>query len=248
MTVAFGGHEIVSSGGGASGAVIQNGGSETVSSGGIDSSARISGGEQDVYGFAGGAVLSGGQQIVEAGGTASGTSVNTDSGGGGEQDVYGLAVSTTVNGAVEKVFSGGIASATALVGSGTENISSGGTGISAVVGSGGVAVVSSGGVASGGHRIRPALVPRGWSFSGGSASGEVVLQRQHCTDDSVTVSTVVMSGGVQQVGGSVTRGSGTYSFVGGVASGTIVKGGGAGVRRLRRHRGERHDQRRDRGS
>jgi autotransporter passenger strand-loop-strand repeat protein len=55
--------------------VIQSGGSENVSAGGTDLGAHISGGEQDVRGYASGATVFGGSQVIEAGGTASSTTV-----------------------------------------------------------------------------------------------------------------------------------------------------------------------------
>jgi autotransporter passenger strand-loop-strand repeat protein len=49
-----------------------------VSAGGTDLGARISGGEQDDYGLASGAtVFTGGTQVVESGGVASGTTVDS---------------------------------------------------------------------------------------------------------------------------------------------------------------------------
>ena len=51
------------------------GGTEIVSTGSADFDAQIVGGEQDVFGYAGGATVLAGSQLIEAGGTASGTNL-----------------------------------------------------------------------------------------------------------------------------------------------------------------------------
>ena len=71
---------IVNSGGTADLTTIDDGGLEIVSAGGTDVGAKIAGasvgGEQDVFGLASGATIFTGSQVVEAGGTASGTVVS----------------------------------------------------------------------------------------------------------------------------------------------------------------------------
>jgi len=69
-----GGSATVLKSGTASGTIVRPGGVETVS--GTDVGARISAGEQDVFGLASGAtVFVGGDQSIESGSTASGTTV-----------------------------------------------------------------------------------------------------------------------------------------------------------------------------
>jgi len=74
---------LVSSGGLAEAATISSGGSEIVSEGGSDLGAAISGGKQLDSGFAGGATVFAGSQVVQSGGTASSTSVHSGRGRAG---------------------------------------------------------------------------------------------------------------------------------------------------------------------
>ncbi len=74
--VLTGGSLVVSSGGVADPAVISMGGSETISSGGTDGGAQISGGIQDVHGFASGVTIFTGSQVVESGGIATATTIS----------------------------------------------------------------------------------------------------------------------------------------------------------------------------
>ena len=74
IDVVSGGTLVVLSGGTALETTV-GGGLEIVSSGGIDSGAQIFGGEQDVFGIAGGGTVFGGSQVIEGGGTASNTTI-----------------------------------------------------------------------------------------------------------------------------------------------------------------------------
>ena len=82
IVVLSGGTVDVLSGGVASGTVVSSGGTEIVSAGGTDDGARsVSGGTQLDYGLASGATVFTGSQVVESGGTASGTILS----GGGDR-------------------------------------------------------------------------------------------------------------------------------------------------------------------
>jgi autotransporter passenger strand-loop-strand repeat protein len=73
--ISSGGTLIVAFGGVSDPVTIFSGGTEIVDSGGTDGGAQISGGEQDVFGSANGAIVFAGSQVIEAGGTASNTIV-----------------------------------------------------------------------------------------------------------------------------------------------------------------------------
>jgi autotransporter passenger strand-loop-strand repeat protein len=96
-TVSSGGTLVISSGGLADPTTIYAGGSETISSGGADDGAQISGGTQFDYGLASGATVLTGLQVVDSGGTASGTTIN--SGGTEYISSGGTAVGVTFSGA-----------------------------------------------------------------------------------------------------------------------------------------------------
>jgi autotransporter passenger strand-loop-strand repeat protein len=116
--VSRGGTLAVLSGGLADPATIYSGGTEIVSASGTDLGAQISGGEQDLFGYASGASVFTGSQVVESGGTASGTIV----GSGGTEFVYsgGSAAGTTVDsGGSQTIYSGGSATDLAMNGSAT---------------------------------------------------------------------------------------------------------------------------------
>jgi autotransporter passenger strand-loop-strand repeat protein len=98
--------------------MIDSGGLEVVSAGGVDSAAQISGGEQDVYGSAVSATVFAGSQVVESGGSASGTIIN--SGGSTYVESGGEIVDTTVeSGGFLYVYSGAIDSGTTVDSGGT---------------------------------------------------------------------------------------------------------------------------------
>ena len=67
---------VVEPGGTANNAIL-SGGTEFISLLGEDDGAQILGGEQDVFGYASGATIFAGSQVVEAGGRASGTIVSS---------------------------------------------------------------------------------------------------------------------------------------------------------------------------
>src|SRR5947208_897250 len=123
----------VMSGGTTSDVKIDAGGLETVDDGGSDFTAVVYG-EQDVYGGASAAIVSnGGSQVVEAGGTATDTTVSS----GGRQDVSGNASGTIVsNGGSQIVEGGGTAANTTIYAGGSETVSSVGTDNSAVLSGG----------------------------------------------------------------------------------------------------------------
>jgi autotransporter passenger strand-loop-strand repeat protein len=106
IDVVSGGTLVVLSGGTALETTV-GGGLEIVSSGGIDSGAQIFGGEQDVFGIAGGGTVFGGSQVIEGGGTASNT--------------------TIANGGTLVVSAGGLADPTTILGGGLEIISARGS-------------------------------------------------------------------------------------------------------------------------
>ncbi|MGC2414835.1 MAG: AIDA repeat-containing protein, partial [Stellaceae bacterium] len=137
--------EIVLSGGTARGTIILTGGTETVSAGGKDFNAKISG-KQFVHGGATSAtVAAGGNQYVDAGGTASATIVHS----GGRQIVSagGVASGSTVSSGGSLIVSaGGTVSSGRVNNGGTETVygrASGGTI------NGGIVHVASGGTATG---------------------------------------------------------------------------------------------------
>jgi autotransporter passenger strand-loop-strand repeat protein len=88
--------------------------------------------------------LSGGLEVVSAGGSDSGATLSS----GAEQDVFGSANAVVVNGGLQVVESGGVASATTINGSGTLTVSSGGSAVSDTINGGGSETVLSGGTAS----------------------------------------------------------------------------------------------------
>ena len=143
----------VAAGGIADPTTIGSGGTEVVHRGGTDLGALISGGEQDVFGFASGATVFSGLQIVEFGGTASGTTVSS----GGTLELLGGASAsgfTIASGGTFEIASSYVlndqqllSNATvAIARGGTEVVSSGSTASNTTVSSGGTLVVSSGGL------------------------------------------------------------------------------------------------------
>jgi autotransporter passenger strand-loop-strand repeat protein len=106
-TVLSGGTMFILSGGEADLTTVSSGGTEVVSAGGTDYGAQISGGEQDVFGYASGAtVFTGGLQVVESGGTANDTIVSL---GNQVISLGGTASHTLVSGGRQYVESGGVA-------------------------------------------------------------------------------------------------------------------------------------------
>jgi autotransporter passenger strand-loop-strand repeat protein len=232
-TVLKGGVEAVSSGGVVSGTTVNNGGSEIIGAHGTDDGAQISGGRQLVHGVASGATVFSGSQVVEAGGTASETTVS----GAGTEIVLsgGTAVgATSLAGGTVTVSSGGTfeftsgttakpivhAGATLEIGSGyvfsgTINsgvrleILSGGADSGATVSSGGREIVSAHGTDDG------AQISGGKQLVFGVASGATIFTGSQIVEAGGTASnTTVLKGGVETVSS------------GGSASGTMVSSGG----------------------
>jgi autotransporter passenger strand-loop-strand repeat protein len=174
---------------------------EVVSSGGVDFGAQITGGEQDVFGYASGASVSIGLQVTESTGTASGTVL---SGGVAVVNAGGIDFNTQIVGGEQDVF-GYASGATAFVGS--VLVESGGSAIDFTILSGGLLVVSSGGYADPG------------TLSGGT---EVISAGG--SDDGTQI-----SGGTQFVYGTATNATifvGSHAVEsGGIASGTVISGG-----------------------
>ncbi len=148
-TVLNRGAEVVSGGGVAVGAIVSSGGVEYVASGGVVSSAVVtSGGQENVAagGLARGTIVSASGLLLDAG-TMSGTVLS--SGGAAYVQAGGVAVGTVLRGgAADVVLAGGVASGTTFSSGGTEAVFSGGVTMSALVTSGGLEYVVGGGVAS----------------------------------------------------------------------------------------------------
>jgi autotransporter passenger strand-loop-strand repeat protein len=175
----------------------------------------------------------GGEQYVEAGGTALDTTLNND--GRQEVDTGGTAFNTTVNSGVQTVSGGGIASGTVLH-DGGEQLVLGGTTVGTLVQAGvgnvysgkafytvlsaGTLTVSNGGVTS------RTMVGSGCYevvASGGTARFTTVSNGgfQTLLSDDLAISTTVSSGGTQLLGSPVPLGGGRA-----IASGTQVSSGG----------------------
>jgi autotransporter passenger strand-loop-strand repeat protein len=193
--VSSGGTLAVASAGSATSTTIVSGGTEVVSRGGTDLRAQIVGGEQDLAGYASGAIVATGLQVVESAGTASGTQVSN---GGTELIVHGgTARGTAVADGGFVIDSGGVvlsATVSGVATSGTLVLSAGGTASGAVLRRNGVEIVASGGV------DRATLISKGALeviSAGGSTSGSVI------------------SGGTEElgagaiVGGTITFGTGS---------------------------------------
>ena len=246
-TVLYGGAEHVSSGGMASGTIVNSlgadyisggavafgtvvaGGAEYVSSGGVTSGALVhAGGDGSVGewilsgGLDQGSVIFGWETIYD-GGVASGTIVSN-----GQQFDYGLTLGTAVDGGGETVY--GVASGTVVGGGGGEVVY--GRAVGTVVHGGGSEIVASGGVASGsvvgsgaGENVRGVLRV----LYGGIASGATVQSGGTAFVAGVAKGTVLLRGLEYDYG--VTSGSVLLS--GGVetvyararASGSAIRGG-----------------------
>jgi autotransporter passenger strand-loop-strand repeat protein len=192
---------------------IDSGGTEIVHRGGSDLGALISGGEQEVFGYASSATVFAGAQIVESGGSATDTTVSS----GGMLELLGGAKAggfTLNSGATLEIASGYVLGGAelpsdvtlAIAGGGTEVVSSGGTASNTVVSSGGTV-----NVLSGDTTFESATV-----FGGGRLN---VLKGG--TADFIAVS----SGGALNVAGTIT--SDVAIFSGGVetvSSGSVVSG------------------------
>ena len=256
--VSNGGVQLVEAGGLASGTVASGGGEVYVSSGATLSGAQLSGGYDVVFGLAVGTTIksggldydfgvesgvsigSGTAQIVEAGGTASGSVIS----GSGEIYVVagGVLSGTTVSsGGYDVVLGTTIATTIKSGGIGHDFGSASGT----VVSSGGVEVLWSGGVASGsivsgggevyiiaGGTLRGAQLSGGYDVLFGSAIGTTVKSGGLDFDFGAESGTVVSSGGLEVVeagasasGSVIGTGGQLYVAAGGTASGTTLSGG-----------------------
>ena len=227
-TIDSGGTEVVLSGGTDNGATIEFGGTELVSVGGVANDALLEGGEQDVYGSAGGSIIdNGGAEYVY--GIDSGATI--DSGGYQKIEIGGSALGVNVGDGVEDVF--GTASGTVIADNGTEYLYGTDTGTVAEVN--GYEVVAYGGTAfdtvlSGGEQDVYGAASGvtidnggfeyliGFTYAGGTASG-------------TATGVVISSGGAMALAGGGDSGtiieSGGTEFVnsGGVASDVQIDGG-----------------------
>ena len=247
-TVGSGGQEVVSSGGMASGDVVERGGALSVTPGGTGKNATLSGGTEYVSsgGVASDTVVgAGGMLVVSSGGTAespllTGSAPDSSGSFGGEEIVLsgGTADGTTLSASALLIISSGGVAHGAVVDSRTGPQNGGlvdfGTAFGTTVNSGGVEFVNSGG-AEGGASVNSGGV---LALSGGKAvgvsvnvGGSLVVSSGSLTIDTVCVSGN-STGGVEVVRGSAiatTLDNGAEQAVlsGGVANGTVVNGGGA---------------------
>jgi autotransporter passenger strand-loop-strand repeat protein len=148
--VVFRGAETVASGGMASSTTISSSGLEVVSAGGTDLGAQIFGGEQDVFGVARGATVIFGSQVVESGGTASGTTVSSGGTlelfGGATADLFGTTVLAA--GATLEIASGYTLTGFQVANGVSLDVLAGGTASGTMINSGGLEDVLSGGITS----------------------------------------------------------------------------------------------------
>jgi autotransporter passenger strand-loop-strand repeat protein len=166
-------------------------------------------------------LLSGAQQNVASGGTASGTIFS-----GGTETVFGKDFSASVIEGSQIISSGGVALAATIGSDGNAYVEAGGSASGTVISSGGFVFVEVGGAAS--HTI----VSSGgvaWLL-GGTTSGTVVSSGGNEDVAGGTArGTVVDSGGVETVYtgtaiGTMVSSGGKDDIAGGVASGAIVRG------------------------
>jgi autotransporter passenger strand-loop-strand repeat protein len=201
-TIGSGGTQLVEAGRNANATTIYTGGLEMAS--GSDTAALISGGEQDVYGVTSGATAFDGLQIVESGGTGSGTIVSA----GGIEDVAsgGSDVGAGINGGVETVLAGGVASGDTVF-TGSQVVSSGGVTVQATVDGGEQDVY---GVASDTMVLAGSQIVE----SGGTAINTTV--------DSG--GTVVLESGAVVSGGIAFAGNGTVEILGSAMPAAAISG------------------------
>jgi autotransporter passenger strand-loop-strand repeat protein len=182
-TVSSGGSQLIYSGGSVSGSIISNGGSQLISSGGIASATIVnSGGVINVS--SGGSsyytqIKSGGNEYILSGGY--GPSATISSGGTQTISFGGLDIGTTILSGGSQIV-GGIASSTII--SGIQTISSGGSGIDAVIATrGAVNAISNSYIA-------------GYTVSGSSAS---ILASGTVTASSAGGAALVISGNANSI-------------------------------------------------
>jgi autotransporter passenger strand-loop-strand repeat protein len=241
-----GGEVIISSGGMAHVTTVGNGGLEYVEAGGVESGARVhSSGTEAIYGRAAGiTVNAGGLATVYAHGVASGTLLS-----GGRQVVNGGGVASGSNigdGGSQSVSSGGLVVST-VIHSGSKNVvSSGAIARFTIVGSGASETILDGGVVSGAsvHKLGTesifgaafgiAVSGAATIYSGGVVSGSIIADGgiESVSSGGVVVSTTIHSGSENVVSsGAIAR----FTVVGSGASETILADGvvsGASVHAL----------------
>ena len=215
---------------------ILGGGAEIVGAGGTDKGAQISGGEQEVFGFASGAAIkSAGTQVLEGGGTASATTVSS----GGIIELIGDASAsfTLRAGASVGLGSGYVLSAFKVSNGVVATILSGGTLSSGTVLSGGTAILELGGVVSGG-----VFVSKGGTFEfvgvNADIAGALVTVSPGATFElgagayysgravSSGSALKVLSGGTDYGSTTVLSGALLDVLAGGLASAVIISRGG----------------------
>jgi autotransporter passenger strand-loop-strand repeat protein len=245
-TVSSGGSQVVSSGGLTSGATLISGGNQIISAGGSAVSTTLSGivltsneftinavqsigsggtattttvgsgGFQYVFGLANVTVVnSGGNQNIGSGGTASNTTIND----GGAQAVNGGTANTATisTGGVQTV-AGGVA-ISATISGGAQTVGAGGSAVSTTIDSGGTQTVGNGfssatasatTISTGGTQIV--------NFGGKAVSTTIASGGLEQVFDGGTMSGLVISGGVLELGGT-SFGSGAITFAapGGIA-------------------------------
>ena len=222
----------------ASGTIVNSGGLQVVESAGIANNTTVSsGGTQFVYGIASGTAILAGSQVIEGGGTAISTVVSS---AGGMQTVNagatasgttvstsgmqlvesgGLAVSATVSGE-QDVF--GSAAATLVGSGGTQVLEKGAAAGATIVGSGGLLYGYFGATVSG------TSLTGGAEYDYGTAVGTTISQGGAQFVELSASASVIDSGGAQFVYGTAnatTVNNGGDQFVYGVARGTTLNGG-----------------------
>ena len=222
------GANYVESGGAASGTVIFSGGDEFVEAGGTAIGTVVDGGNQVVYGAAGGTVVNSGAYLYLESGTATdtvvssgvalvvGTARGTTDGAGGFDFVAsgGSAVGTTLSGGDEYVEMGGTASGT-TVDAGAQVVY--GTALGTVLNTGTSAYFEAGSIASG-------LVVNGaLAVLNGTVGGAAVTSTgyDYVEPGGTAINTILtgLPGGVGLSGGE------EFVELGAVASGTVLDGG-----------------------
>ena len=185
----------VFSGGTAIKAIINSGSVETVFAGGTDLNAQISGGSQVVSGYASGVTVYTGSQVVENGGTATGTTVSS----GGTLDLM----------------SGGVASNITVLSDGSLVISSGGIVAGLILASGSGASINLESATISDATIEAAHGGTASENGGTVGSGAIV--------EALSGGTVIANGEVTISGGTLIASGRTGLLQ--IASGAVVSGG-----------------------
>jgi autotransporter passenger strand-loop-strand repeat protein len=232
-TINGGGGQTIYAGGTATGTTLNAGGSQFDR--GAATNTTINGGEQDVSGSATATTISLGRQLVESGGTASGTTIDSR----GEQDVYfgGAANGTTIAGGNQFVYGSadnttidsagfqylhGVATNTTIDSGGEQNVYADGTATGTTLNTGGSQLdwgAANATTIDGGNQYvygtaTNATILSGVQFvaSGATAAGSAI---------SGTGAQIVSSGGAA----NTTTISGGDQHVWGTADATTIKGG-----------------------